>query len=97
MLASLDIIRLQINRRTAIRKGRFKCSHKNIVLQALWHHDVVPQFSNFLLAATLTAKEPSLGSLVCERDEGKVTLARGLGTRTELGPLISINLILLIV
>ena len=52
-------------------------------LQDLWHHDVVTQFSNFLLAATLSAKESLLGSLICKRYESKVTLARGLGAKPE--------------
>lgn len=52
----------------------------------LWHHDVVMQVSHLPLAVTLAAKEPSLGSLMCKRDESRDTLARGLGARTELDP-----------
>lgn len=52
----------------------------------LWHRDVVTQFSNILLAATLPAKETLLGSLMHKRDESRVTLAGGLGARTEVDP-----------
>lgn len=54
-----------------------------------WHRDVVMQFLNLFLAATLLAKELLLGSLMCKTDKSEVTLARGLGARRELDPALS--------